>query len=83
MSAGGPNDHPISDILNYGLEVYGKETDENFKALAALLSKKELEDFWSAEIGWQSSKENAANSILQKLDWAKQRAKNSGWESQE
>ena len=80
MSSGGPNDHPISDILTYNLEVYGKQTDKQFKELAALLSKKELEDFWTAEIGWQSSKDNAAKKILEKLEWAKARAKNSGWE---
>ncbi|HKJ50682.1 MAG TPA: hypothetical protein VKB27_04225 [Gammaproteobacteria bacterium] len=52
MTAGGPGDHPLSDVLNYGVEVYGADTDELLVKLGQLLSRGELENFWETEIGW-------------------------------
>ena len=28
MTSGGPGDHPLSDVIHYGLEVYGEEADK-------------------------------------------------------
>ena len=81
MTAGGPGDHPLSDVLNYGLEVYGAETDELLVQLAQLLSGRELEIFWETELGWDSNRQVAHQKISEKLKWAKVRAKNSGWET--
>ena len=28
MSAGGPGDHPLTDIINHEMDVYGREADD-------------------------------------------------------
>jgi len=80
MAAGGPGDHPISDILHWKLEVYGSESDREFRELAALMSSRELEEWWSQCIGWTASQVEAAKAIREKLEWAVGRARDSGWE---
>lgn len=83
MTAGGPGDHPLSDVLNYGIEVYGAATDELLVRLGQLLSRRELEAFWEAEIGWGCDPEVANRKLSEKLKWAKARAKKSGWDTNE
>ena len=80
MAAGGPGDHPISDVVVYQLEVYGVEGDKNLGRLSELLSDQELYKFWEAEIGWQCAPELAVKKFAEKLLWAENRAKQSGWE---
>jgi len=81
MAAGGPGDHPLSDVLNYGIEVYGVDADKLLEKLGQLLSKRELDIFWETEIGWECDKEVAYQKFSKKLKWAEDRAKNSGWET--
>ena len=80
MAAGGPGDHPISDVLRYGIEVYGQRGDSQLKELSQLLPDRELYDWWDADIGWQCEPEVATEKIAQRLGKARQRAKDSGWE---
>ena len=80
MPAGGPNDHPISDILIYGIETYGRKTDTTFRHLAKLLSDRELEEFWIGSIGWDCSAAKAEKAIKLKLEWASARAKDNQWD---
>ena len=80
MAAGGPGDHPLSDVLNYGIEVYGVEADNLLKKLGSLLSTRELNIFWETEIGWQCDKDIAHRKFSEKLQWAEERARDSGWE---
>ena len=81
MSAGRPGDHPLTDVLSYGLEVYGKETDDLLKKLGELLSKRELDEFWEMEIGFDCEPKKAHEKFMEKVIWAEDRAKKSGWES--
>lgn len=36
MSAGGPGDHPLTDLLNYGLHPFPAEVEELIFAIAAI-----------------------------------------------
>ena len=80
MAAGGPHDHPITDVLFWNIEVYDPVSDRELKQLADLLSRSELYDWWDKEIGWTSDPVQAAKAIHAKLDWANSRASQSGWE---
>lgn len=42
MAAGGPGDHPLSDILDYKLKVYGKECDELIEEISKYSSREEM-----------------------------------------
>lgn len=42
MAAGGPGDHRLTDVINYNTPVYGREADDLPKALASLISRREL-----------------------------------------
>ena len=81
MAAGGPGDHPITDILNYNIEVYGKSTDSSLMKLSKLLSRQELYKFWESEVGFQCEANLASEKIQEKLTWATERAKENGWEN--
>ena len=80
MSAGGPGDHPLTDVLNWGIPIYGATPDAELRNLAVLLSQRELVDWWESEVGWNASNESAATIISNKLIWAQTRAKANGWE---
>ncbi len=80
MAAGGPNDHPLTDILNYNIETYGKEADELLTKLQPLMSQNELYEWWEKEIGWESSSEKALQEIKKQFSIANKRAKENGWE---
>lgn len=50
MTSGGPQDHPITDILNYGIRVYSAKADALVAELARLMSTDrlyELTDWWA------------------------------------
>ncbi len=81
MAAGGPGDHPITDLLHWNLRVYGSVPDQEFRQLASLLSRRELDEWWSNSIGWEITTSDAAEKIHAKLLWAQARAKENGWES--
>lgn len=80
MAAGGPNDHPITDVINFNFDVYGKPADDFLRELDQLLSRQELHEFWNSEIGWECEKHIAYQRISKKLEWAKERAISNGWE---
>lgn len=81
MPAGGPRDHPITDLLAWNLEVYGPVPDDEFRQLAKLLSERELHNWWQEHIGWDIAPPVAAKRIHEKLRWAQARAKTNGWDS--
>jgi hypothetical protein len=80
MAAGGPGGHPISDVVLYEIEVYGVEADKDLARLSELLSEQEIYQFWESKIGWQCDAKMAASKLAEKLLWAENRAKQSGWE---
>ena len=80
MAAGGPVDHPLTDVINYDIETYGKEVDDLLKKLSSLMSIRELREWWENEIGWECKPETALLKIQDQYFIAQERAKNSGWE---
>lgn len=80
MAAGGPGDHPLTDVINFNFEVYGKPADDLLRQLDKLLSGNELHEFWSSQIGWECETELASKRVSEKLEWAKRRAKENGWD---
>lgn len=80
MSAGGPGDHPLTDVLHYGIEIYGPEADALLKKLAPFMSRRELWRWWEQEIGWDCKPQDALPKIKKQLKVAEKRARDSGWE---
>ena len=83
MVSGGPNDHPISDILVYSIPTYGLVADAEFRELSTFLSERELNEFWELELGWKCDPTKAATAIEAKLSWALERARKRGWDVDE
>jgi hypothetical protein len=80
VAAGGPGDHPISDVLEWELSAYSEDADEMIRRLSKLLTRNELYDFWEVELGWGCEPDKALASLALKLHWAEKRAQQSGWE---
>jgi hypothetical protein len=81
MPAGGPHDHPLTDILFYKIEVYGAEADELVRKIAALCSRRELDEWWEREIGWSEDKTLALHKAQARYEELAKRARESGWET--
>jgi hypothetical protein len=47
---GRPGDHPLTDLLVHGREVYGREADDLIRKIAGLSVGRELDDWWEREI---------------------------------
>jgi len=80
MPAGGPGDHPLTDILNYKLPTYGPEADELIRNINSLSSTRELYIWWEKEIGWMESPELALSKAKTHYEKLLERAKEDGWE---
>ena len=80
MSAGGPGDHPLTDILHWNEPVYDADTDALIRKIGALCSPNELQAWWEREIGWVGSPTLAAQKAAARYDELVLRAKESGWE---
>ena len=50
MPNGRPGDHPLTDLLKHGREVYGAEADACIREIAARSKGHELDDWWLREI---------------------------------
>ncbi len=80
MAAGGPGDHPLTDVIFYNIETYGVEADNLLKKLDQLMSSHEILEWWEKEIGWKCPTETVLLKIKKQYAIAKERAKSSGWE---
>ena len=80
MAAGGPNDHPLSDVLIYNIETYGKKADAFLVKLQPLMSQNELYEWWGKEIGCDSTPEKALQEIIKQYSITNKQAKENGWE---
>jgi hypothetical protein len=81
MAAGGPNDHPLFDVIDYNLTVYGTVCDELIKQISTFVSRDDMYEMYD----WFD--DNRLNKLQEfevelrtKLDELKQRAKSNGWE---
>ncbi len=80
MANGRPGDHPLTDILNHKIDIYGNEADSLIREIAKLCNPRELNEWWTKEIGWSEDHENAKNKSIIRLNELQKRAKESGWE---
>ena len=80
MPAGGPGDHPISDIVTFKLPRYGPEADELILKISALSSRRELYQWWEKEIGWTAKPNETLRRAKIRYAEVTERAKKSGWE---
>jgi hypothetical protein len=80
MAAGGPGDHPLTDILHYKLRVYGPETDELIRKIYRLSSVRESNEWWEKEIGWTPEPDVALQKAQTRYSEVLERAQENGWE---
>jgi hypothetical protein len=80
MPNGTLGDHPLTDILFYKHEVYGREADDLIRKLSNLCSRRELEDWWNREIAWSGDSQLVLHKAKVRFDELLLRAKQSGWE---
>jgi hypothetical protein len=80
MAAGGPGDHPLSDIIRWNLPTYGEAADRLILKIAALCSSRELEEWWQRQIGWQPNLQSVAEKSERRHQELLRRAQQNGWE---
>jgi hypothetical protein len=80
MPNGKPGDHPLTDILVHGREVYGAEADRLIEGIARLCSRRELDGWWLARIGWDASPELVLREARRRHAELAARADEGGWE---
>mgnify|MGYP003578378787 CR=1 FL=1 len=83
MAAGGPYDHPLTDIVNFNLKVYNEECDELIRQISKLVSMNQLYemfDWFDNFSATETQLENFKVELNEKLEKLKANAKNNGWE---
>ena len=75
--------HPLIDIFNWKLPVYGDEADELIRRVGALSSGQETIEWWEKKIGWMADPEEALFQAKIRYEEVLKRAKESGWEFSE
>ena len=81
MANGKPGDHPLTDILVHGLEVYGREADDLIRKIAELSSDRELNDWWDDQIGWSCEPAELLRRAGARHEELLRRARERGWET--
>ncbi|MCD4792492.1 MAG: hypothetical protein K8R54_04605 [Bacteroidales bacterium] len=85
MAAGGPGDHPLTDIVNYKLEVYNKECDELIREISKFVSLDRLYEMfdWKDNFSITEKQLKKFEVVLEnKLSGLKEQAIKNGWEIQ-
>lgn len=83
MAAGGPRDHPLTDIVNYNLEVYSEKCDRLIREMTKFLSLDRLYEMfdWKDNFSITDKQLNEFELILErKLFELKEQAIKNGWE---
>jgi hypothetical protein len=83
VANGKPHDHPLTEILDHDLEVYGPEEDSLVRRISELSSRRELHSWWETEIGWQPDSGRILFKARERLAALQKRASESGWETGE
>lgn len=79
MSHDKPGDHPLSDILIHGREVYGPEADDLIRGISEFSSKYELYEWWNTEINWSTDRDEVRRKAQARFEELFQRSNMSGW----
>ena len=83
MAAGGPGDHPLTDILNFNLDVYNKECDGLIRRISKFVSIKNLYEMfdWFDNFSATEDQLKAFEEKLSiKLNELRAMAEYNGWE---
>jgi hypothetical protein len=78
---GRPGDHPLTDILIHNRDIYGKDGADLIRRIAALCSRRELDEWWEREIGFSGDGDLVCRMGQPRLEELMKRAKESGWET--
>lgn len=65
---GRPGDHPLTDILFYSREVYGREADELIRKVRELCSERELYEWWEKDIHWSGDRAMVLRKVQTRLE---------------
>jgi hypothetical protein len=76
-----PGEHPLSDILIHGREVYGPEADELIRGISEFSSKYELYEWWNSEIKGSTDRAEIASKAEARFQELFQRSNMSGWKN--
>jgi hypothetical protein len=76
-------EHPLTDILVYGMEIYGPEADELIREISELSSRRELYEWWDEEINWSTDRASVLAKSDARFTELMQRSRNSGWRATE
>ena len=82
MVNGKPGDHPLTDILNHRIETYGSEADELIRKSGELSSPRELDEWWTTNVGWSADKHHALQQARVRYAELQKRAQDHGWETE-
>jgi len=83
MAAGGPGDHPVIDIVDYGLEIYNAKCDELIREISNYVSRDEQFGMydWFHELPLSNERlKEFERSLTTKRDQLRLDAKERGWE---
>lgn len=72
-------DHPLTDILVYGMEIYGPEADELIREISELSSRRELYEWWDEEINGSQDRALVLAKSEARYTELMQRSRSSGW----
>ncbi len=85
MAAGGPGDHPLTDIVRFNLDVYSPAFDELIRKISKYVSLKNLSEmfdwFGYASAPTKSQIDNFEKELELKFNHLKNEATNNGWET--
>lgn len=83
MAAGGPGDHPLTDIVKFNLDVYNKTCDSLVREISKFISLYDLSemfDWFDISPDSKSKLEDFEAQLKVKLQELKKKANNDGWE---
>lgn len=74
-----PGEHPLTDILEHGLETYGQEADDLIRGIGEFSSRWELYEWWKAEIKGSTDRELVLQKARARFTELFDRSSQSGW----
>jgi hypothetical protein len=74
-----PGDHPLTDIIVHGREVYGTETDDLIRGICEFSSKYELYEWWNTHIKGSTDRDEVQRKAQARFEELFQRSNMSGW----
>ena len=83
MAAGGPGDHPLSDVLNFNLDVYNKTCDELIRRISEFVPIHRLYEMFDWFDNFTGTKEQLLDfekKLSQKLEELESDAESNGSE---